>query len=251
MTRGPFQGVWNIVRFNWPFYLLATVAVLFLLIVRNYFSAFTMLIDVLLLVFIGSTFVSLLVSFYVYDLSGFYELRWLDGVPHREGESIVNINAGFDETSSLLKGRFRDAELLVCDFYDPAKHTERSIKRARRAYPPFPATQSVSTQQLPFKTGSVEKLFAIMSAHEIRDRNERLSFFSEINRILAPRGQAVVVEHLRDAANLLAYNVGVLHFYSRAIWLHAFDDAKLKVVDEKKITPFLTAFFLSKNGTES
>jgi hypothetical protein len=252
MTRKPFQGVWNIIRFNWPFYLLAVVGVFLLFVVRSYFGGpVTTAIDILLFLLIGATLASLLASFYVYDHSGFYELRWLDGLPHHHGERIANINAGFDETSSLLKDRFNSAELLVCDFYDPEKHTEASINRARRAYPPFPGTQNVSTRELPFKAGSLEKVFAIMSAHEIRDVDERRAFFTEVNRVLTADGRAIVVEHLRDAANLLVYNVGAFHFYSRAAWLETFDAAKLKVANEKKMTPFITIFFLIKNGTES
>ncbi len=208
-------------------------------------------IDVVLFLVIGLTLVSLIVSFYVYDLSGFYELRWLDGVTDDDGEGIANINAGFDETSALLGERFKNSQLRVCDFYDASRHTEPSIMRARKAYPPFPGTQNISTRALPFETASMGKVFAIMSAHEIRDAKERSAFFSEINRSLSRDGHAIVVEHLRDAANLLAYNIGAFHFYSRATWLKTFDTAKLTVVNEKKITPFLTAFFLIKNGTQS
>lgn len=244
--------MWNIVRFNWPFYLLSVVGVVLLFAARNYLSGqFSLAIDILLFLIVGSTLVTLLVSFYIYDLSGFYELRWLDDIASNKGERIANINAGFDETSALLKERFKDADLSVCDFYDPAVHTEASIKRARKAYPPFPGTQSVSTQELPFETNSLKKVFAIMSAHEIRNTDERHVLFTEVSRVLADDGQAVVVEHLRDAANLLVYNVGAFHFYSRAVWLETFEAAKLKIVEEKKLTPFLTAFFLSKNGTES
>jgi SAM-dependent methyltransferase len=250
MKRRPFQGVWNIVRFNWPFYILAIGGLLLLFAARTDFGAFAIAIDVLLFILIGSTLLSLFVSFYVYDLSGFYELRWLDGLDDKPAGRIANINAGFDETSGLLKEHFKNADLAVCDFYEPSRHTEGSIKRARKSYPPFPGTQNVSTDKLPFETASMEKVFAIMSAHEIRDADERRIFFAEVNRVLADGGQAIVVEHLRDPANLLAYNVGAFHFCTRAAWLDTFKAAELHIIEEKKITPFLTAFILSKNGTE-
>jgi hypothetical protein len=252
MTRRPFQGIWNIVRFNWPFYLLSVVGVVALFAARNYFNDhFLIAIDILVFLIVGSTLVTLLVSFYVYDISEFYELGWLDDMPQHECEKIANINAGFDETSALLKERFRNAELSVCDFYDPKVHTEASIKRARKAYPPFPGTRTISTQAFPFENGTIARIFAIMSAHEIRNAEERCGFFTEVDRVLSTDGRAVVVEHLRDAANLLAYNVGAFHFYSRATWIETFEAANLMVVEEKKITQFLTAFFLSKNGAES
>ena len=81
--RKPFQGVSNIIRFNWPFYLLSAGAVLGLIFIREISNASVRIIaDALLFISVGSTLISLLVSFYVYDLSGLYELRWLDDLPH-------------------------------------------------------------------------------------------------------------------------------------------------------------------------
>ena len=196
--RKPFQGLWNVIRFNWPFYVLPLGFVLAGLVLRYYVDpSFRIGVDILLLLAAGSTLVSLLVSWYVYDLAGFYKLNWLESIKPGKGETIVNINAGFDETSKLLKSRFDDAEMIVCDFYDPARHTEASISRARKAYPPFPGTLKVSTNELPLNGDSADKIFAIFSAHEIRDAGERNAFFSELNRILSPGGRVIVVEHLR------------------------------------------------------
>ncbi len=164
---------------------------------------------------------------------------------------IVNINAGFDETSNLLRSKFANSELVVFDFYDPAKHTEVSIKRARKAYPPFPNTQQVKTNHLPLQDNSTEKVFAILSAHEIRNDDERNSFFKELRRALTATGQIIVTEHLRDTANFLAYNIGAFHFHSKASWLKAFQSSGLRVVEEIKITPFITTFILDKNGVTS
>lgn len=97
-VRKPLQGVSNIIRFNWHFYLLAFGMITVLIITGLslgsiiYVSiAFLMAVPVL---------VSLLVSLYIYDLSGFYELNWIDNIS--AGQNIININAGFDEISELL-----------------------------------------------------------------------------------------------------------------------------------------------------
>jgi hypothetical protein len=58
----------------------------------------------------------------------------------------------------------------------------------------------------------------------------------------------IVVEHIRDAANFFAYNVGAFHFHSRATWLTAFRAAELEVKSEVKETPFITIFTLRKIG---
>jgi len=247
--RRPFQGALNIVRFNWPYYVFALIAAL-VLGLFSYLSdgGLRLAAAIFLTLLVLSTIFSLLVSWYVYDLSGLYKLRWLDRLTKVEREMIVNINAGFDETSALLEKKFSHTRLIACDFYDPKKHTAPSIKRARKTYPPFPGTRNVSTFELPFDGSSVDKVFAILSAHEIRDREERKAFFKEIYRVLALDGDVVVVEHLRDTANWLAFNLGALHFYSRKDWLETFNSARLEVKSEAKLTPFITAFFLTKNG---
>ena len=126
--RKPFQGVWNIIRFNWQFYVLAIVSTVVLLLLRTNFNApFRTASNILVVLILGSTLVSLVVSCYVYDFSGLYSLSWLDNLPSKANEKIVNINAGFDETSNLLKSKFANSELIVFDFYDPTKHTEVSI----------------------------------------------------------------------------------------------------------------------------
>lgn len=250
--RKPFQGVWNIIRFNWQFYILAIVSIIVLLLLRNNFNAaLRAASDILVVLILGSTLISLVVSCYIYDFSNLYTLSWLDTLPIKGNHKIVNINAGFDETSNLLKSKFANSELLVFDFYDPAKHTEVSIKRARKAYPPFPNTQQVKPADLPLQDNSADKIFAILSAHEIRNEEERKSFFKELRRVLSPTGQIIVTEHLRDAANFLAYNIGAFHFHSKASWLKAFQSSGLRVAEEIKITPFITTFILDKNGVTS
>ncbi len=250
--RKPFQGVKNIIRFNWHFYLLAAfgVALLFLL---DYFlpipySGIALTVCILLL---ASTTISLLVSLYVYDLSGLYELRWMDDFSITENGTIASINAGFDETSVLLRQKFPRAELLAFDFYNPATHTEVSIQRARRAYPAFPGTKEISTVRLPVEDHSFDGIFLILAAHEIRSEEERTVFFRELRRALSDNGTIVVTEHLRDLPNFLAYNIGFFHFIPRSSWIRTFKNAKLKIAGEKKITPFITTFILEKDDPQS
>lgn len=250
--RKPFQGVWNIIRFNWHFYLFASVLAIGILLLRNYLpDAYHIYISILLSLLIGTTFISLLVSFYIYDFSDLYKLDWLKGLEIPQSCKILNINAGFDETSVLLKGKFPDSELIAYDFYDPAKHTEVSIKRARKAYPPFPDTQQVTTSNFSLQDNYADNIFVILSAHEIRSNEERAIFFREIERVLKPGGNIVVVEHLRDIPNFLAYNIGFLHFISRSAWCNTFGDANLKILREQKITSFITFFILGKHETTS
>lgn len=246
LKRKSTQGVLNIIRFNWHFYLIAFIILVILFLFKNQFSLqiqTSFNIVVLVAIYIIST--SLLVSFYIYDLSDLYQLKWIENADNKK---ILNINAGFDETSEIIINKFPKADLTICDFYNPEKHTEVSIKRARRAYPPNPNTISVVTGRLPFLDNTFDQTFAIISAHEIRNQAERVQFFKELNRITKSSGQIFVTEHLRDFNNFWAYSIGFFHFHSHHIWTKTFIQANLTVANEIKTTPFITTFVLEKNG---
>lgn len=247
--RKPLQGVRNIVRFNWHYYAIAAAFITIALLLRPYLDDMWSLAAIIAVaVVVLSMFISLLVSAYIYDFSSLYKLSWLRGVQPVDG-NILNINAGFDETSELLVRQFPNAILTAADFYDPAKHTEVSIKRARKAQPPFPGTITVSTAQLSLPGHLFKHIFLILAAHEIRDPKERANFFRSLKQHLEPSGQIIVTEHLRDLPNFLAYNIGFFHFHSRLAWLKTFNRAGLRVSKEFKITPFLSTFVVEKNGT--
>jgi ubiquinone/menaquinone biosynthesis C-methylase UbiE len=244
--RKPFQGVSNIVRFNWHFYALSMVAILCVLC-TNYADKLPLFYTNIILFFIITpTLISLLVSYYVYDFSNLYKLDWLDDMVLIPNKKMLNVNAGFDETSILLKEKYPHSELIVFDFYDPKKHTEVSIKRARNAYPPYPNTVSINTSKLHLSVDSIDIIFVTFSAHEIRNDAERIVFFKELHRILTKNGKIVVTEHLRDLPNFLAYNIGFVHFMPKKSWYETFEIAQFEIKKEQKITPFISTFTLKK-----
>jgi len=246
--RRPLQGLRNVFLFNWPYYALCMGALIVLVGANQIFHWPGKTITVVLvsiLLFLVAT--SLLVTVYVYDISDLYKMRWLETIS-TEPRRVVNVTAGFDETSALLEDRFPNCELQVFDFFDQRRHTEPSIRRARAAYPPFPGTQIISTSSIPIESGTADLIVAFLSVHEIREQSERVSFFKELSRALSPDGNILVVEHLRNAANFLAYNIGAFHFHSRATCLGAFRAAGLVVKGEVRETPFITIFTLGKTG---
>jgi ubiquinone/menaquinone biosynthesis C-methylase UbiE len=249
--RKPFQGIWNIIRFNWHFYLLSIGFALLIFSLKGFLPThYIILSNILCFLIMAISVISLLISFYVYDLSSLYKLNWLNELSITKSCKLVNVTAGFDESSILFKNKFPGADLLVYDFYDPIKHTEISIKRARKAYPAFQGTLQVSTSSLPLKDNFVDNVFVILSAHEIRNENERNIFFNELKRILKHNGKIVVVEHLRDIPNFLAYNIGFFHFTAKSSWYRTFKNADMNLYKEIKITPFITTFILAKNGSK-
>jgi len=246
--RKPFQGTLNIIRFNWHFYLLALIGLGLMLSIESFIpDPLNLLICIGCFITLAGIMVSLLVSFYIYDLSGLYAFKRIKAAGHEK--LIVNIHAGFDESSEGLQQIFKASEIKVFDFYNPKVHTEVSIKRARKAYPSFPGTLSIETASIPLKNGSADKIYVIFSAHEIRNEQERVAFFKELNRCLKPGGEIVVAEHLRDPLNFLAYNIGFLHFYSLTTWLRVFKKSGLNLHSTQKLTPFITLFTLHPNGT--
>jgi SAM-dependent methyltransferase len=164
---------------------------------------------------------------------------------------ILNIHAGLDEFSAPLGARYPAAQLEVLDFYDPALHTEPSIRRARKAYPLHPGTKAVSTSALPVGDASADLIILALAAHEIRDDAERATFFRELARALKADGRVVVTEHLRDLPNFLAYNIGAFHFLPRSSWYRVFEQGGLELIREQKHTPFITTFVLRKHGAAS
>ncbi len=81
-------------------------------------------------------------------------------------------------------------------------------------------------------------------------KNE-LMFFKQLKNILSPAGKIIVVEHQRDIYNFMAYNFGFFHFFATKTWKQTFSKANLSEESIFKITPFISAFVLTKNGTAS
>jgi hypothetical protein len=185
---------------------------------------------------------SLLVSYYVYDFSGFYKMKWLKDLNLNQQEIVLSINAGFDETSEILIDKLHPKKFLAFDFYDSEVHTEVSIKRARKSGLIYLGTQSISTSHIPLEDQSVDSVFLIFSGHEIRNHDERIAFLKLLKS--KTKGQIIVVEHLRDFSNFLAYTIGFLHFYSGTNWQNTFEKAGFDSILEQKINPFVRLYVL-------
>jgi len=242
--RRNFQGVLNILSFNRHYYVLG-LGVLALLVASRWFIAWpTVVFWIVVAAFVYGLVMPLLVSAYVYDLSGYYHFQWLRDVV-RDGEPadrIVSIHSGFDETSYILQARFPFANLQVFDFYDPVRHTEPAIKRARKVSLGYADTRSIAADRIPMEDGAADIVFLLSAVHEIRSNAEKVVFLKECRRLCKPGGKVVMVEHLRDFPNFIAFSVGFTHFFSREVWKRAFEQAGFSRLQETKFTPFLSIF---------
>lgn len=250
--RGPFQGIGNILYINWSYYLLTIVLVMILAVLEYLMpSPGISLYKIAVLLICISLLLSLIVSYYIYDLSSLYRLTWLNNFPKiPENAKIVNIHAGIDETSQLIKRQFPKAYLLIYSLYDRQRHKEKSIEKAQKKAPLSPYTISISLSFLPLMPNSVDAIFIIISTHRLENQQERIRFFKQMQEALKANGQLIVVEHVRDTLNLLAYTWGASHFLPSKAWHKIFEQSDLLVNQKRKVTPFLTVYSLGKTSVQ-
>ncbi|QJR36389.1 class I SAM-dependent methyltransferase [Gemmatimonas groenlandica] len=246
-TRGPFDGVWNIVRFNWPTFTVTLLLVLVLLGGAVVVTApvWRVVLAVAAAGLAAGTFVSLAVSHVIYDRSDLYRFAWLTRINgDRTPNAAVFCQTGFDESSALLRARTPNTHWTLLDHYDPARMTEPSIQRARRHCPPAHGTVAAPHNAWPTAPQQADLVIGMLAVHELRHCDERAAWFREAARTLRPGGRVVVVEHLRDMANLLAFGPGVLHFHSTSTWRRSWERAQLRVHSEFRITPWVAVVVL-------
>ncbi len=246
-ARESWQGMMTIARFNWPMYVAAIVVLIGAMGILPLLPGTTLKL-IAGAALVGTAYFligSLGVSHLIYDRSDLYRWGWLaralDGA--NRGRFIL-CHSGFDECSEVLREMFANAEWQVLDHFDAAQMTEPSIRRARRRFPPTPDTLPARYDQWPAIAGGADVIFGLLAIHELRGAEERRAWFLEAKRSLCTDGRVVIVEHLRDLANLLAFGPGFLHFHSRDSWHRTWERAGLRCIDEFSITPWIRVFVL-------
>lgn len=245
--RGKWDGMLAIVRFNWPFYLMAGV-VLLLGLAGMAIGGFSAIVGGVAA--FGSLYFlvgSLGVSHWVYDCSDLYRWSWLDRVLKTSPTGKIALcHSGFDEASGMLRRRFPQARWSVLDHYDPATMTEASIRRARKLFPPTRGTVAAKFDRWPLEDGSQDVVFGLLAIHELRSDTERVDWFTESRRCLTGDGTILLVEHVRDLANFVAFGPGFLHFHSVTAWRRSWEGGGLALADTFRITPFVRVFLLKQ-----
>lgn len=249
IKRRKFQGVLNILSFNRHFYVIGLIVLLLILSTCFLLSSTSWIIWLVIGAFLYGLLMPLIVSAYIYDFSGYYNFDWLNqfNIPDSKENTFVNINAGFDETSFILKNKFPKSDLKVFDFYNLEKHTEPAIIRARKVTIEYPDTRQIKTNVIPLKENSVDILFLLSTAHEIRNHKEKTQFLNECRRICKINGQIIIVEHLRDVPNFFAFSIGFNHFFSSKTWIKVFEKSGFNSVNQSKLTPFMSIFSVINN----
>ncbi len=252
MTRGRFQGTAQVMRYNWPYYaaalLVGALSIVFLLYMRHPWIRLALGAGgTLAILWVG---ISIGVTWYVYDHSPLYKWDWVATLFPQRPNRWANLHAGLDETTSEL-GRLFGGPPLALDMFDPREMTEASIRRARSVTPSSVPWVTVLPSALPLRDASLDAVFLILVAHELRTEAAHRAFWREIGRILRTGGRVLLVEHLRNLATFLAYGPGFLHFMPRARWTNAAETSGCRIEREFAITPFVRVFLLEKSGPSS
>jgi SAM-dependent methyltransferase len=245
-ARLPFQGVRQIVRYNWGSYAAGAAAIAAAALVSFIWPAWRTVMLMATLPALWWLGASLLVSYYAYDLSPFYKLAWLQKVLSQTPLRWVNIHAGLDETSLPLTAKFPLAQRRILDIYDAREMTEPSIAEARRTrIAPLPAI-ATDWRALSAPDEWADAVFLIFAAHELRNGASRSQFFQEISRVLRRGGELILVEHLRNWSNFLAFGPGFFHFLPERAWRQAAAASRLEIIRRSSLTPFIHVFVLRR-----
>lgn len=247
-ARRTWQGMMTIARFNWPFYVAALAVLAFSFV--GLLSTMAITPKLIFGSALGGALYflvgSLGVSHLVYDRSDLYRWRWLErALRGAIVRRAIFCHAGFDETSVELRARFAGADWTILDHFDERRMTEGSIRRARRMFPPTPDTLPAHYAQWPVAADSADVVFGLLAIHELRSEAERAGWFAEARRCLRRDGLVVLVEHVRDMANFLAFGPGFLHFHAPRSWRRAWTGAGLQAVDEFCVTAWVRVFVLT------
>ena len=230
-----FKGVGQVLHFNWPAYAGAAGIVALALVaprpLRRPLAAAAITVG-------WFAAASLVVTNLVYDRSEFSEWEWPRSLLKRTPRRVAALHAGLDNVSTNLGRLWPDAEIQVVDFYDPLTMTEPAIARAR-------AGRRHGDRLDELKPGT-DAAVIVLAAHELRTGPDRAKFFKTVASRLAPDGRILLLEHLRDVPNAIAYGPGAWHFLPRDAYRTAFAEARLTLVQERAITPFLRLFVLAR-----
>lgn len=245
MTRQ--NGAMRIFLYNWPIYVGTwMVALLVVLLVPTVWPSASWPTAALAGTALVWSLLSLGISSYIYDWSALVSGCWVPRVLGSPTQTWAMVHAGLDaevELDNVMPGRC----VARLDIFDPQVMTSPSITRARRRTPSAKHASPCSPTTLALEDEGCDAIVVAFTAHEIRDQAAREAFFDELRRSLRPGGKVLIVEHLRDFVNFLAFGPGYLHFVARREWLRLASHANLAIVSETRITPWVMALTLERH----
>ena len=236
-----------VILFNYKKILLGIIVSLILMITSFQISSNTVsiVLKILSILILLNIIASVVASYILYDHSDLYELNDLQEIiDFRNTESVILIHASFDPLSGPLEKKYKNLDLVVCDIYGNRHEHEKGIEISKKVFPPNPAEIKISPNKLPFEDKSVDVILAVTSLHEILNHKDRVLFFKEAKRIVKDNGVIVMSEQFQNIINFIFFNIGAFHFLTKKQWERAISEADLKVVVNKKNTPFANTLII-------
>lgn len=247
MMQNNFKMTKLVLSFNRHFFYIAILSCLIALFVLNFISG--TLIQIILMSGIALAvyfmLMSTIASYLLYDHSDLYKLKsWPQKCIPPVYKNSVLAHAGFDPASKLILEKYPDMNLKVLNFFNENKLTESSIQRAHEYSSTLSSQEFIASDNWKLPIQSQDVVFALSSAHELRNHKDRVSFFKEAKNVITENGRVIVMEQLRNVPNFLCFGFAAFHFFSRKTWLRSFSDAGLVRVNEFALTPFMRVFVL-------
>ena len=192
------------------------------------------------------TAAAVFVTWRVFGANSTARWDWVRSVSARSTRWL-NLTTGFDDSTGRLQA-IVDGVGRTIDVFDPTMAHDAPLRRARDAFPPAGLTVPVAALAAVVEPASAETVFLLMSAHETHG-HERHALFAAARHALGSGGRVVLVEHLRDRANILAFGPGAWHFSPRNDWLRSASDAGLVLLDEQRLDPWVSGFVFGRGTT--
>lgn len=237
-----FTHARRVAGFSWPLYAGSAVAIVIAAIVTLLpVTTLGLRLAAAAAIVVIAWFVSasFLAFHWMFDRSELLDGTWLRSEVGSSPRRWVQISTGLEETTLPLQNVFPDAEGRMIDLYDPATMTEPALTRARKER--LAGASGIAA----IEDGWGDVVLVMLAAHEIRDASARERFFAEVARIASSDGRVVLVEHLRDVIAAAAFGPGVFHFFPHREWLRLGKLARLELVRERPITPFIRVFIFA------
>lgn len=192
---------------------------------------------------IAWTVLAVLVVWKTFGADGQTRWRWIGEAAGRPGRWL-NVTTGFDDSTAPLRAML-DGEGRSVDLFDADARHEAALRRARLSFRPAVASTSLDGLADVLPDGEADAVLLLMSGHEARGA-DRAALFGSLAAALSPAGRIVVVEHLRDAATVLAFGPGAWHFARRRDWLDVGGAAGLRLVEERRLSPWVRGFVFER-----
>lgn len=238
------SGAARIFRYNWPIYV-ATWAAAGTAFVLGWVRPAGPVLWLLAGAALTWSVVSLLVSRHVYDRSGLAQGALVPPLLPAPMQTWATLHAGLDaeiDLDAVMPGHC----VGRLDIFDARYMGASSVRRARQMTAPTRPSVPCSPVSLALPDRACDAVIVAFTAHEVRDPDARERLFGEVLRILRPGGRALLVEHLRDLSNFLAFGPGFLHFLPRRAFLSAASRAGFAVTGEQRVTPWVMALVLER-----